>query len=240
MRHQRTLRAATMAALTVLVPYGADYLSATTTNQMPPSEVHQAVVEPDVQSCEGTGDVFQLDVPGTYAAFAIGSSDSLLTEVRGSNSELLATSHPTKATASPVDLPSGLRFGVAAPQVFDVESEVTIQVHHDNSPYELMLVRIAGTREFSRLNVRPPVERVVNESGSCRTGDSHETFKIHTDAVYSDLGARQIFVIGSPNGPSMAQQQSSGSDGRKCVLLTAWRSLNRGHSLFTSRFFVIK
>lgn len=118
-----------------------------------PSEVNQAAFEPDVESCLGMGDVFELDVPGTYTAFAIGSSGSLVTEVRGSDSELLATSHPTKATTVAVDLPSGLRIGIAPLQVFEVESDVKIQVHHENSPYELMLVRIGSTAEFNRMNV---------------------------------------------------------------------------------------
>lgn len=237
---QRALQAVTMVTFTALFPFGANYLTDTTTDELPPSEVNQAAVEPDVESCEGIGDVFQLDGPGTYTAFAIGSSGSLVTEVRGRDSELLATSHPTKATTGAVDLPSGLRFGIAPPQVFEVESDVTIQVHHENSPYELMLVRIGSTPEFSRLNVRPPVERVVDESGSCPIGELHETFKIRTDAVYSDTGTRQVFVVDSPNGPSMTEKQSSGSADRRCALLEAWRSLARGHFLYSPRFFAVR
>jgi len=89
---------------------------------------------------------------GTCSAFAIGSSDSLITEVRGSHGELLATSHPTMANTAAVDLASGLRFGIAPPQVFEVESSVIIQIQQDNSPYELVLVRVDGTREFANLN----------------------------------------------------------------------------------------
>ena len=182
MRHLRVLRVITIATITLLASFVA-------------KDPTDAAVEP----CAGMGDVFQVDVPGTYAAFAISSSGSLLTEVRGSHGELLATSHRTMANTGGVDFASGLRFGIAPPQVFKVESSVVIHVQHDNSPYELVLVRVGPTGESSGSNVRPPVERVVNESGSCLIGDLRETFKIRTEAVYSDTGARQVFLVDSPN-----------------------------------------
>jgi hypothetical protein len=182
MRHLRVLQVIAIATLSL----SASFVANDPTN---------AAVEP----CEGMGDVFQLDVPGTYAAFAISSSGSLLTEVRGSHGEMLATSDPTMADTAAVDAFSGLRFDIAPPQVFEVESSVIIHVKHDDLPYELFLVRVDGTGESTGLTVRPPVEQIVNESGSCLIGDLRETFEIHTEAVYSDAGARQIFLVGSPD-----------------------------------------
>lgn len=88
--------------------------------------------------------------------------------------------------------------------------------------------------------LRPPVERIINKSGSCPVGELHETFKIHSDAVYSDTGARQVFVIDSPNGPSLTEQHSTGSADRYCASLAVWCSLAGGHLLFRSRFFAIR
>ncbi|HDH02728.1 MAG TPA: hypothetical protein ENH15_00605, partial [Actinobacteria bacterium] len=192
MRHLRVLQVITIATLTLLASCGANDPAVTAIGDAPSSDASRAVVETDVESCAGIGDVFQLDVPGTYAAFAMRSGGSMSTEVRGGHGELLATSHRTMATTGGIDILSGFRFGIAPPQVFEVESSVLIQVQHDNSPYELVLVRVDGTREFSGLTVRPPVEKIVNESGSCLIGDLRETFKIHTEAVYSHTGARQV------------------------------------------------
>ena len=198
MRQLRVLQVVTIATLTLLVSCGTNDPTDTALGFAPRREANPVAAATDVESCVGMGDVFQLDVPGTYAAFAIRSFDSLLTEVRGSHGELLATSHPTLANTGAVDLLSGLHFGIAPPQVFKVESSVLIHVQHDDLPYELVLVRVDGTREFSGLNVRPPVEQIVNESGSCLIGDLRETFKIHTEAVYSHTGARQVFHVDSP------------------------------------------
>jgi len=187
MRHLRILQVITIAAVTLLASGGAI------------DQTNAAVVEIDVESCVQMGDVFQLDVPGTYVAFAIGSSGPLLTDVRGNHGEMLATSHPTMSNTATVDLLAAFRFGIAPPQVFEVESSVIIHVQHDDSPYELVLIRMGREAESSRLEVRPPVERVVNESGSCLIGDLRESFKIHTEAVYSETGARQVFLIDSPS-----------------------------------------
>ena len=199
MHHLRILQVVTIATLTLLASCGTNYPTDIAFGHGPPSEAAPVAAATDVESCVGIGDVFQLDVPGTYAAFVIRSSGSLLTEVRGSHGELLATSNPTLANTGAVDLLSGLRFGIAPPQVFKVESSVIIHVQHDDLPYELAVVRVDGTGEFSGLNVRPPVEVVVNESGSCLIGDLRETFKIHIAAVYSDTGARQVFLVDSPD-----------------------------------------
>ena len=235
MDHPRTLQAIAIAAYSVLVPFGSGYLIDGATGDA--SEANSVVVETDDASCEGTGDVFQLDVPGTYVAFTVHPSGSLLTEVRGSDNELLATSHPTTATTAPVDVPSGHRFGVAAPQVFQVvESGVTIHVNHDHSPYELVLVRIDGTAEFSRLNVRPPVEHIINKPSPCPTGDFPDMFKVHTDAVYSNPTARQIFLIESPNNSS-TESPSSGSGDQQYGWWRTWPSPATASALWTSRFF---
>ena len=199
MRHLRVLQVITIATATLLASCGANDPTVTAIGDAPPSETTRVAAATDIEPCVVIGDVFQLDVPGTYAAFAMRSVELLSTEVRGSHGELLATSHPTMATTAAVDFLSGLRFGIARPQVFEVESTVTIHVQHDNSPYELVVVRVDGTGEFSGGDVRPPVEHVVNESGSCLIGDLREIFKIHTQAVYSDTGARQVFLVDSPN-----------------------------------------
>jgi hypothetical protein len=199
MRHLPAFRVITIAAITLLASAGSNDATGAATGEAAPSEADPAVATTDVEPCVGIGDVFQLDVPGTYATFAIGSSGPLSTEVRGSHGELLATSDPKMATTGAVDPASGLRFGIAPPQVFEVESSVVIHVQRDNSPYQLVVVRVDGTREPSGFDVRPPVERIFNESGSCLIGDLRETFKIHTDAVYSDVGGRQVFLVDSPN-----------------------------------------
>jgi hypothetical protein len=149
------------------------------------------------ESCAGMGDVFELDVPGTYTAFALRpSGSSILTQVRGGHGEILATSHPT-AAASAADLVSGDRFDVAR-QVSEVESSVMIHVQNVDTPYELFVVRVDGTNEFSDERLRPVVERVVNKSGSCLIGDLRVTFKIHTGAMYSEIGKSHVFVVDSP------------------------------------------
>jgi len=199
MRHQRVLQVVTIAALTLLLSWGAIDPPVTAFGDAPQRNSSPVAVATDVESCAGVGDVFQLDVPGTYAVFATSSSGSVLTEVRGGHGAMLATSHLSTADTATVDFPSARRFGIAPPQVFEVESGVLIQVQHNDSPYELVLVRLDGTGEFSGLGVRPPVETIVNESGSCLIGDLRETFKIHTEAVYSETGARQVFRVDSPN-----------------------------------------
>ncbi len=75
---------------------------------------------------------------------------------------------------------------------------VLIHVEHHNSPYELVLIRLDDSREWSRLDVRPPVTSVIDESGSCLIGDLRETHEIHTDAVHTQDGVRQVFLLASP------------------------------------------
>ncbi len=205
MSHRRILQVITIAALTLLVSWGSIDPPVTALGDAPQRTTSPVAVATDVESCPGIGDVFQLDVdvfqldvPGTYAAFATSSSGSLLTEVRGGHGQLLATSNRSMADTT-VDFASALRFGIAPPQVFEVESSVDIVVQHDNSPYELVLVRVDGTSEFRGSSVRPPVETIVNESGSCLIGDLRETFKIHTEAVDSETGARRVFLVDSPH-----------------------------------------
>ena len=196
MRHPRALQVVTIVTLTLLVSCGANDRTDTAIGDAPPREANPAVA--DIESCVGMGDIFELDLPGTYTAFALHPSGSMVTEVRGTHGEMLATTHPMAANTAAVDIGSGARFDISPPQVFEVEAGVMIHVQHGNSPYELVLVRIGGTVE-SGIDLRPPVEHVVNESGSCLIGDLRETFKIHTEAVYSDVGARQVFLVESPN-----------------------------------------
>ena len=149
-------------------------------------------------SCESSNDVYRLDVPGTYSVFVRQSSTLASTEVRGSHGEMLATSQASIANTAAVDLLTGVRFGVTPPPIFDVETSVLIQVEHHNSPYELVIVRLTDSQEWSRLDVHPPVTSVINGSGSCLIGDLRETLEIHTDGVNSHLGVRQVFLVPSP------------------------------------------
>ncbi len=233
MRHPRTLQAITIAAISVLVPWGAGYLTDTAPDDA------SGVASAALASCAPTGDVFQLDVPGTYVAFAIDRSGPLLTEVEGSHGDLLATSRPMIATAGVVDLASGVRFGIPPPQVFEVTSSVMIDVEHNRSTYELVVVRIDGARGFSGFRVRPPVEPITDESWVCPGGGLGEVFKIRTDAVYSDPDARQIFVIDSPYNSSTTESRSSGSGAQHERWLETWRSPAMLRSIWVSRFFAL-
>jgi hypothetical protein len=199
MGHSGFIQAARITTLTLLVSGCANLGANSFRSEAPPSNTIPTIVETDIDACGGRGDVFQLDDPGTYTAFAVDSSGRLSTEVRGSDGERLATSHPTAANTTAVDLPTGLRFGIAPPQLFEVELPVTIHVRSDESSYELFVVRIDGTGEFSGLDVRPPVERVIDGPASCLIGNLRETYKIHTQAVHSDTGARQVFAVHFPN-----------------------------------------
>ena len=94
-----------------------------------------------------------------------------------------------------MDLATGVQFGVAAPQVFESSSSVLVHVESEDVPYELVIVRLGAEGNGDQIIIRPPVEHVVDESGSCLVGDLREYFRIRTDAVYSELDARQVFVV---------------------------------------------
>ena len=199
MRNPRALQILAIAALSLLASCRADDGAAMALIDASQDSAQTAPTGAVIaDSCPGMGDIFELDVPGTYTAFALHPSGSMVTEVRGTHGEMLATTHPMAANTAAVDIVSGARFDISPPHVFEVEAGVIIHVQHGNSPYELVLVRIGGTAK-SGIDVRPPVEHVVRESGSSLIGDLRETFKIHTDAVYSDLSARQVFLVESPN-----------------------------------------
>jgi hypothetical protein len=159
-------------------------------------------------SCESSNDVYRLDVPGTYSVFVRQSSTLASTEVRSSHGEILASSQAGIASTAAVDLLTGVRFGLTPLPVFDIETSVLIQVEHHNSPYELVIVRLDDSQEWSRLDVRPPVTSVINESGSCLIGDLRETLEIHTDGVNSQDGARQVFLVASPSPTRVASVRS--------------------------------
>jgi len=146
-------------------------------------------------TCADMGEVFELDVPGTYAAFAMTSTGALPTHVRGSHGEVLATTHATADNTIPVDSAAGARFGITPPQVFELTSNVMIHVESQDAPYELVIVRLGEEDNESRIDISPPVERVLNESGSCLIGNLREYSRVRIDAVYSDLNARQVFVV---------------------------------------------
>ncbi len=93
---------------------------------------------------------------------------------------------------------TGARFGLAPPPLFDVATSVLIHVEHHDEPYELVIVRLGDSQEWSHLDVRPPVTSVINESGSCLIGDLRETLEIHTEGVYSHDDIRQVFLVASP------------------------------------------
>ena len=151
-------------------------------------------------TCVDAGEFFELDVPGTYAAFAMASTGPLPTHVRGGHGEVLATTHPTAYNVVPVDVAAGVRFGITPPQVFELTSNAMIHVESQHAPYELVIVRLGEDDNDRRIDIRPPVERVVNESGSCLIGDLPEYSRVGIDAVYSDLNGRQVFVVESAAG----------------------------------------
>jgi hypothetical protein len=155
----------------------------------------EATASNTTATCADAGDVFELDVPGTYTAFATTSTGALPTHVRGSHGEVLATTHATTYNPVPVDDATGAQFGIAPPQVFELTSKVMIHVESQDAPYKLVIVRLGEDDNEDRIDIQPPVERVLNESGSCLIGDLREYFRIRTDAVYSALNARQVFVI---------------------------------------------
>jgi hypothetical protein len=148
--------------------------------------------------CASDHDVYRLDEPGTYATFVTRGSEMASTEIRGDHGQMLATSYVSTAKMAAVDTLTGTRFGVAPPPVFDVETSVLVHVEHHNSPYELVIVRLDDSPEWSESEVRPPVTSVINESGSCLIGDLWETLEIHTDGVDSNGGGRQVFLVESP------------------------------------------
>lgn len=183
MRHLRVLQVITIATATLLASCGTNDPTDNAPGDASSSETTLVAAATNTEPCVGIGDVFQPNVPGTYAAFAMRSVESLSTEVGGSHGKLLATSHPTVDTTAVVDSASALRFDIAPPQVFEVESSVIIHIQHDGFPYELVLVRVDGTREFSGWDVRPSVEKIVNESGSCLIGDLRETFRVASSSA---------------------------------------------------------
>ncbi len=145
------------------------------------------------------GDVFELNAPGTYTAFAITSTGALPTHVRGPHGQVLATTHPFAYNTAPVDLASASRFDIAPPPIFETTSNVMIHVEGQGAPYELVIVRL-GEDGVGDIDIWPPVERVFNESGSCLVGDLREYFRIRTDSVYSDPDARQSYMISLGDG----------------------------------------
>lgn len=158
--------------------------------------------------CAGIGDVYLLTEPGSYSTFASTPSDQAVVEVRGTHGEMLATSPATIANPAAIDLLTGARFDVAPPPVFDVVSNVLIHVRHDGSPYELVVVRTNGSQTWSGHDIHPPVEATTNEPDSCLTGNHAATLRIHTDAAYSDVDARQVFRIASPEPANISSQRS--------------------------------
>ncbi len=159
--------------------------------------------------CASSGDLYELDVPGTYSTFAIASIGAVPTHVRGSHGEILATTDPSTDNMAPIDLASGARFGIAPPQVFELTSDVMIHVESPDAPYELIIVRLGEDGNESRIDIRPPVERVLNESGSCLIGDLREYSRVRIDTVYSDLNAREVFVVESAAGDADIDAQAN-------------------------------
>ena len=160
----------------------------------------EAIAANTMTTCVDAGEFFELDVPGTYAAFAMASTGALPTHVRGSHGEVLSTTNPTTYNVVPVDVAAGVRFGITPPQLFELTSSVMIHVESQDAPYELVIVRLGEGDNDGRIDIRPPVERVVNESGSCLIGDLPEYSRVRLDAVYSDLNDRQVFVVESAAG----------------------------------------
>jgi hypothetical protein len=116
MHTPRALRVLAVAALSLLISVGT----------IDPASIASGEGAVTGESCPGNGDVFEFDMPGTYTAFAVDGSGSVVTEVRGAHGQMLATTNLTAPSTAEVDLVSAARFDIASAQVFDVEAGVII------------------------------------------------------------------------------------------------------------------
>lgn len=194
-RPQRLTYLIPFAVLVTLAGVGM-LLRASTTHATTVHQLEVAVSDTET-TCADPEDLFELDVPGTYSAFAMTSTQALPTHVRGSHGELLATTHPIAYNAVAVDVAAASQFDVAPPQTFELTTNAMIHVESQDSPYELVIVRHGEDENERGIVIRPRVERVLDESGSCLVGDLREYTRVHIDAVYSDPNARQVFIVES-------------------------------------------
>ncbi len=148
-------------------------------------------------ACDGAVETYRLAQPGTYSAFVRSSSGPAYLEVRGPGGELLVASPSTATTAAVVDLPTAMRFGVPAPAVFEVESHVDLLVDSIDAADDLVLVRFGGSDEWSGLDVVAPATMETDQLDGCGPDGAAPLRHIRLDAVYSDITARQVFVISS-------------------------------------------
>ena len=147
-------------------------------------------------ACDEAIGTYRLTEPGSYSAFVRSTSGPAHLEVRGPGGELLVASPSTATTAAVFDLPTAMRFGVPAPAVFEVDTHVDLQVDPPDAPYELVLIRFGDSDERSGLDVHPPTTVEPDVPERCRPDDPRLE-RIRLDSVYSDVTARQAFVIPS-------------------------------------------
>lgn len=145
-------------------------------------------------TCKAEMAVYRLAETGSYSAFAR-SSGPVYLEARGPSGELLVASPSSTATAAVFDLPTAIRFGVPAPPVFEVRSHVDLHVDSTAAPYELVLVRFGDADGWSGFDLRPPVTVEPAALRHCGADNGPKVRTVHLDAMYSDVTARQVFVI---------------------------------------------
>ncbi len=148
-------------------------------------------------TCDRAIETYRLAEPGSYSAFTRSSSGPAHLEVRGPSGESLAESPSATTSAAGFDLSTAMRFGVPAPPVFDVDSHVDLHVDSTAAPYDLVLVRFGDSDGWSDLDVIAPATVEPDAAQRCGPDGDAQLEIIRVDAVYSDVTARQVFVISS-------------------------------------------
>ncbi|MEM9745922.1 MAG: hypothetical protein AAF945_04440 [Actinomycetota bacterium] len=151
----------------------------------------------DSDACDARTTTYRLSEPGSYSAFTRSSSGSVALEVLGADGESLVESPARMMTANGFDLRSAMRFGVPVPAVFEVESSVDLRVESADEPFDLVVVRLSGSDEWSGREVQAPVTTLPETLDGCGPTGSSPVRTIDPGGVYSDVTAHQVFVISS-------------------------------------------
>lgn len=143
--------------------------------------------------CGADAKRFRVAHPGSYTAFAHAESGPLPLDVMDADGELVARTPSEAANPGAVDLHSATAFGIPAPAVFGVDTFVDLHIHGDDGSGIVILVRLGETDEWSGLAVAPPTTIVAAPAVECPA--SGPLRSIDLDGIYSDVSARQAFVI---------------------------------------------
>jgi hypothetical protein len=169
---------------------------------------------PDHASCGvPAADAFELDQPGTYSAFALGTGIGVdgrrrtyPVRVVAGNGAIVVADPPFTSNVGRVDLVAGIEYRIEPPSVFDVRAPVVIRVDGGDHAYELVVVRLAGDPDAaSSTAVRPAV--VPADPAACATDSNVARYRILTNSVWWDTRGRQTFVVSRPMGPNAAVQR---------------------------------